>query len=209
MLQAEVVQQHDEWVTPILTAQLADTKTLNEALKEIILAKEAEFSGEPSSRPNAICNTFSQLHHRQGLFDWPFNEIRALKEAIRHLAESYVAICPKDWQAANVSVRGWANIHRQGDWHGHHSHYAGGPEIAVGVYWVTVPAKGLLAEQLSGQLILFDPRGDFCPWRYKKIIEPVPGALLIHPAWLAHEVAPNRSMDLRISISFEVVRQTQ
>ena len=80
-----------------------------------------------------------------------------------------------------------------------------------GVYYV----KG---QPNSGRLSLMDPRpgAQQCmPTRKKGKLprelwretyyDPIPGRLIMFPAWMWHKVEPNKSNDIRISVSFNFI----
>ncbi|HEX9584630.1 MAG TPA: TIGR02466 family protein [Gammaproteobacteria bacterium] len=99
----------------------------------------------------------------------------------------------------------WVNINGEGGFNTRHIH---GNAYFSGVYYVKVPTD-------SGVIRFFDPN----PVRecfhlpYKEIdakncfhhsVKPVEGRILIFPGYVAHDVSINRSIDERISISFNV-----
>ena len=43
-------------------------------------------------------------------------------------------------------------------------------------------------------------------WREVNL-NPIPGRIVIFPAWLWHSVEPNESNDIRISVSFNFIQQ--
>ena len=42
-------------------------------------------------------------------------------------------------------------------------------------------------------------------WR-EAYIDPIPGRIIMFPAWLWHSVEPNESNDIRISVSFNFIQ---
>ena len=99
----------------------------------------------------------------------------------------------------------WANINYPGNSNRAHIHPN---SLLSGVYYVKAAKK-------SGNLVLFDPRqavqmtlpdrieSKIPPPLWREIeYEPTPGRIIIFPSWLWHEVQPNMSKDIRISISF-------
>ena len=103
----------------------------------------------------------------------------------------------------------WANINYQGGYNKPHIHPN---SLFSGVYYV----KG---HSNSGRLICNDPRPGIQTtmptrkpgqppkhlWRDVNI-DPIPGRIIVFPAWLWHAVEPNQSNDLRISVSFNFVQ---
>ena len=104
----------------------------------------------------------------------------------------------------------WANINPPGGSNQPHIH----PNCFYsGVYYIKSNLK-------SGRLKLYDPRPGvqlYLPRRTKTEIpkslwreaslEPVPGRILIFPAWVWHGVEPNESNDIRISVSFNFTQE--
>lgn len=104
----------------------------------------------------------------------------------------------------------WANINYEGGFNMPHVH---ANSLFSGVYYVKCKSN-------SGRLVFDDPRSGIqhtMPIR-KKInlpnhlcrsaeIEPIPGRLVMFPAWLWHHVSPNLSKDIRISISFNFLQK--
>jgi len=103
----------------------------------------------------------------------------------------------------------WANINYPGGYNRPHVH----PNcLFSGVYWV----KG---NKDSGTLAINDPRPGIQTmmpaikpgkppkhlWR-EAHLEPVPGRLIMFPAWLWHCVEPNKTNDIRISVSFNFIQ---
>ena len=103
----------------------------------------------------------------------------------------------------------WANINPPGGMNQPHIHPNA---LFSGVYYVQSNPK-------AGRLKIYDPRpgsqlnmptrksGD--PgrdlWRDANI-EPIPGRIIMFPAWLWHSVEPNQSNSIRISISFNFIQ---
>lgn len=104
----------------------------------------------------------------------------------------------------------WANINYEGGFNMPHVH---ANSLFSGVYYVKCKSN-------SGRLVFDDPRSGIqhtMPIR-KKInlpnhlcrsaeIQPIPGRLVMFPAWLWHHVSPNLSNDIRISISFNFLQK--
>ena len=82
-----------------------------------------------------------------------------------------------------------------------------------GVYWVKAPEK-------SGNLMVYEPRpgaqctmpnrkkGELPPELWREVhYQPKAGTAVMFPAWLWHEVKPNESNDIRISVSFNFLQR--
>ena len=104
----------------------------------------------------------------------------------------------------------WANINYPGNYNRPHLHPNA---LFSGVYWVKAPPQ-------SGNFMVYDPRTGVqvtMPNRKKGALpselwrevhyEPVAGRCLMFPAWLWHEVKPNESNDIRISVSFNFLQR--
>ena len=104
----------------------------------------------------------------------------------------------------------WANINYPGNYNRPHLHPN---SLFSGVYWIKTPVK-------SGNLMLYDPRPgihttmpnrkeDQLPSQLWREIhyEPVAGRCIMFPAWMWHEVKPNESNDIRISVSFNFLQR--
>lgn len=93
----------------------------------------------------------------------------------------------------------WANLNFPNAFNMSHIH---GAEIS-GVFYVKVP------EGDSGRLVLVDPRTrvNMSEKRLRSLnfpIDPKEGTFVLFPSWLEHYVEPNKSDDIRISISFNL-----
>ena len=105
----------------------------------------------------------------------------------------------------------WANINYPGCYNRPHLHPNA---LFSGVYWIK-------AHPNSGNLMLYDPRPGLhvsMPSREKKVsfppelwrevhYQPRAGTIIMFPAWLWHEVLPNKSNEPRISVSFNFLQR--
>ena len=104
----------------------------------------------------------------------------------------------------------WANINYPGNSNRPHLHPN---SLFSGVYWVKAPEK-------SGSLMLYEPRpgvqctmpnrkeGELPPELWREVhYAPRAGTAVMFPAWLWHEVKPNESNDIRISVSFNFLQR--
>ena len=103
----------------------------------------------------------------------------------------------------------WANINPPGGMNQPHLHPN---SLFSGVYYVK-------SNPQAGRLKIYDPRPGAqinMPtrkpgnpgkdlWRDANI-EPIPGRIIMFPAWLWHSVEPNKSNDIRISVSFNFIQ---
>ena len=102
----------------------------------------------------------------------------------------------------------WANINYPGGYNQMHLHPN---SFFSGAYYIK-------ASPNSGRLALMDPRPGVQQnmparkpgklprelWR-ETFYDPVPGRLIMFPAWMWHKVEPNQSNDTRISVSFKFI----
>ena len=104
----------------------------------------------------------------------------------------------------------WANINYPGNFNRPHLHPN---SLFSGVYWVKAPEK-------SGNIMLYEPRpgaqctmpnrkkGKLPPEVWREVhYQPRAGTAIMFPAWLWHEVRPNESNDIRISVSFNFLQR--
>ena len=103
----------------------------------------------------------------------------------------------------------WANINPPDGMNQPHVHPN---SLFSGVYYVKSQPK-------SGRLKIYDPRPGIqysMPirkpgnpgkdlWR-EAYIDPIPGRIIMFPAWLWHSVEPKESNDIRISVSFNFIQ---
>ena len=102
----------------------------------------------------------------------------------------------------------WANINPPGGYNQAHIHPN---SLFSGAYYVKAPPN-------SGRLELMDPRPGVQQsmpprkkvklprelWR-ETYYDAVPGRIIMFPSWLWHKVEPNKSNDIRISVSFNFI----
>ena len=104
----------------------------------------------------------------------------------------------------------WANINYPGCFNRPHIHPN---SLFSGVYFIKTPQK-------SGNLMVYDPRpgvqmtmpnrkeGKLSPELWREVhYEPKAGRCIMFPSWLWHEVKPNQSNDIRISVSFNFLQR--
>ena len=103
----------------------------------------------------------------------------------------------------------WANINYPGGYNRPHIHPN---SLFSGVYYVKTPPN-------CGKIVFNDPRPGIQTnmparkpgqppkhlWR-EAHLEPIPGRIIMFPAWLWHCVEPNKTNDIRISVSFNFIQ---
>ena len=104
----------------------------------------------------------------------------------------------------------WANINYPGNFNRPHFHPN---SLFSGVYFIKTPQK-------SGNFMIYEPRPGvqytmpnrkevkLPPELWREVqYEPVAGRCIMFPSWLWHEVKPNQSNDIRISVSFNFLQR--
>lgn len=106
-----------------------------------------------------------------------------------------------------MSLSAWANVARGGAYNSVHNHT---PALFSGVYYVSVgdPAP---ENRRDGLIEFVDPRpgphGGPLPthaFHRPLVLDPVPGMMLVFPAWLLHFVHPYNGTAPRVSIAFNL-----
>jgi uncharacterized protein (TIGR02466 family) len=104
----------------------------------------------------------------------------------------------------------WANINPPGGYNRTHIHPN---SLWSGVYYVKTPKDcgHLKVEDPRSVSLMTRPRqvpGEQPPRLWREVhFEPVAGRLIMFPAWLNHCVDPNKSNDIRISVSFNFMQK--
>ena len=132
------------------------------------------------------------------------------KQLVQELYKMQEEIYQEEWLDRRPKLGNmWANINYLGGYNRPHVH----PNcLFSGVYYVK-------ANKNSGVFVANDPRPGMQTmmpsrkpgrppkhlWR-EVHLEPIPGRIIMFPAWLWHCVEPNQSNDIRISISFNFIQ---
>ena len=137
------------------------------------------------------------------------------KKEFNPLTKKLFAMQDEIWLKEHLTLKPalgnmWANINYPCGFNRPHLHPN---SLFSGVYWVKTPEN-------SGDLMLYEPRPgaqSTMPTREKGQIsheywrevhyKPVAGRCIMFPAWLWHEVRPNKSNDTRISVSFNFLQR--
>ena len=165
---------------------------------------------------NTIVNWSKQDEgvHKTNVNGWHSKNINDSQKEFEPLVQELFAmqkeIYEEEWlDRKPVLGNIWANLNPPGGYNRPHVH----PNcLWSGVYYVK-------AQENSGKLICSDPRPGthtVMPIRKKGTppqhlwrechLAPIPGRIIMFPAWLWHCVDPNRSNDIRISISFNFIQ---
>jgi uncharacterized protein (TIGR02466 family) len=185
------------FTTPVYKTKIQNSNIINADLIEKILNWKNIDSGLHRSNVN---NSWHSLDHMN--FMPEYRELYNIIKKVMNVISENEQYCDKyDLQCSNM----WANVNQKNSYNKVHIHPGA---LWSGVYFVKTPNN-------CGRLKIFDPRIQ------SHIIEPVfknnnvpknnlneiyytaeEGVLLFFPGWLLHEVEPNLSDDLRISVSF-------
>src|SRR5215469_3972401 len=185
--------------TYIGRVQLPDSEAMNQGLRSLILAEEAEYAsvgrsniGGWHSRADFLRRADPNVTALSSWITW------ALRQMIR-------ATTGREDFVGTASLSAWATICRAGAYHAPHSH----PDSAwSGVYYVDSGSENP-DRPLSGMLEFLDPRagaeavtapGD--PYGEPFRIRPQSGLLVMFPSWLYHWVHPYGGKTPRIAVSF-------
>lgn len=192
------------WATRYAVFEIGLDSVTLARLIDLILAKEAEYDSTlDKKQQTGLFPPFSSLYKKQGFELWPEPEFGLVRDALASASRSYIdEVLGPD--TAILGVDAWANIHRPANWHGPHSHFAGGNETASGVYWIEVPDEPADSDS-NGAFVFTDPRGPYHPGRHRKVIRPKAGFALLFPSWQQHYVTPLSPGSLRVSIGFDVL----
>ena len=138
------------------------------------------------------------------------HQIPVFKPLVNELMNMCKEVFSEEWlDREPVLGNMWANINSPGGYNRPHlhpnSHFSG-------VYYIK-------AQENCGHLVFNEPRSGahtVMPIRKKGRppkhlwrevhIDPIPGRIIMFPAWLWHCVEPNKSNDIRISVSFNFVQ---
>ena len=191
--------------TPILVRQWPESGALNQALRDLVLAKERADTGV--SRSNA-----GGWHSDDSLFKWEHPAIAELQrrafDVTRDITLKTCGQAARDWIATvDLEIEGWANVSRDRAYNRLHKH----PECHwSGVYYVSL-GNGTPDVRDNGSIEFVDPRmavesgplpGQ--PFGGQFRIAPEPGMMVMFPHWLLHWVHPFQGSGERISLAFNV-----
>ena len=192
--------------TPLGRLWVPDAEAMNQSLRSLILAQEAKY--QSLGRSN-----IGGWHSQTDLLDLPDPAVAALSTWIDWAVNKMIeATAGRGGFKGKLRTSAWASICRAGAYHAPHSH----PDSAwSGVYYVD--AGSLNKDRpLSGMLEFLDPRagveavtapGD--PYGEPLRVRPEAGLLVLFPSWLYHWVHPYTGQEPRISVSFNVSRESR
>ncbi|MFT4974854.1 MAG: hypothetical protein ACI8S6_000737 [Myxococcota bacterium] len=191
--------------TPLLTAQVEGTASLNGALAALL-------SEEASSVPSRLHSNAGGWHSAQDLTRRtaaPFRSLTAmlthhLQQGLHALVEEHEQKMP---DRLAVSAQAWAMVMQSGD----HSlaHHHGESHMSC-VYYVDPGDPPPPDDPDAGALVFLDPRGAISGGPLSlypplHTLRPAPGLLAMFPGYLLHFVRPYRGQRPRISVAANFV----
>ncbi|MDE8652570.1 TIGR02466 family protein [Novosphingobium album (ex Liu et al. 2023)] len=154
-------------------------------------------------------SNFGGWHSNATLFARPEPALRQVCEMIRAaMAQSIRRYWPEfDAARDEVIYEGWVNVNGPGAMNAPHAH----PNAHLsGCYYVSVPESDI---PRSGAIEFYHPAGALAQTtlfgkrmlQMNRSVTPVPGLMLIFPAYLNHMVYPNKSSEERVTIAFNAI----
>ena len=186
--------------TPVYIKEIPNAVELNHYLEKQILKWNKEDPKGVSKTNAGGWHSTTDMNKKQE-YDPLSKELFNMQDEI--FQKEYLTMKP-------VLGNMWANINPPGGFNRPHLHPN---SLFSGVYWIKAPKK-------SGNLMLYEPRpGVQCTMPNRKEgklpsqlwrevhYEPKAGTCIMFPSWLWHEVKPNNSNDIRISVSFNFLQR--
>jgi len=193
-----MAELHQYFATPVVTDQLDDAASLNEALAASILAQRDADAGLKLSNRGG-------WHSRRDFPTWAGEAGQRLMKHALQLANAFVV--PRKGAQVEWAVDAWANASERGN--------LNAPHVHSGTYW-SVVYYVQVGDGEGGELILHDPRmpglrmhaphlrfKDNGPEGRIKI-QPRAGEMILFPAWLWHSVEPWDGEGTRISVAMNI-----
>lgn len=202
------------FAVPFAFAKLENSAELNERLRRLFIAREAE--GMKHANPRPLTQRNQQVFESNfNLFRWPEPEVQALKEfCFKHLVKF---ICDLNGYDDAMRKRlllyndAWFHITRRGGFFALHNH----PMASwSGVYCVS-PGKHDEDKRESGSLSFMNPNiagamyldaantklsGAFA--YHVRHLNLEAGQLVLFPSWVMHDVKPFQGAGERITVAF-------
>lgn len=193
--------------TPVLLTHLEDAALINDALLAYFLPRAQEEHGRRHSN-------LGGWQSEADFHTLPLPAAQALLRAVTDVVNSATALqTPNGLAEAALEwrVNSWVNVNPPGASNALHGH--------PGAYWSAVyyVDDGGAGPDDGGQLFFQDPRGVLPAMHdpllrfriegcltagYIESIRPVPGMLVVFPAWLLHAVDPFQGTRPRVSVAF-------
>jgi uncharacterized protein (TIGR02466 family) len=188
------------WPTLLVRRRLPGFEQPNEGLAAHILEQEARE------------RDYTARYQEQNFFSIDKPPVRWLEGQIHQTIRAFLQQVGVERMPA-WSLFAWYNVNRYGDHHAPHTH----PKCYLsGTYYVRVPPAPANVDDPRARhacISFFDPRaganmitaGTEPDARASHTVLPAAGTLLMWPSPMQHQVHPNLSEELRISISFNVI----
>lgn len=192
------------FATPVCNSHWPDLADEAQALREVVLRQASCERGLSRSNVGGWHSKLDFLAR-----DEPC--VRLLRQRITALLtelNSNVLLAEFQADCSHFVLESWANVLRVGDYNVPHNH----PNAFwSGVYFVNGNPK-VDGREMSGKLELCDPRpGASLNYSAKTalygrlLINPLPGQVVVFPAWLMHQVHPFFGEGERISVAFNAM----
>ena len=185
--------------TPVYIQEISNAVKLNQYLEQKILHWSQQDKGVSKTNAGGWHSTTDM--NRKEEYNVLIKELFAMQYEI--FKKEFLTQKP-------VLGNMWANINYPGNANRPHLHPN---SLFSGVYWIKAPEK-------SGNLMLYEPRpGVHTTMPNRKEVklpselwreihyQPKAGTAIMFPSWLWHEVKPNESNDIRISVSFNFLQR--
>ena len=183
--------------TIIYVKDLPNPEKLNSYLEKHIIQWSNQDKGVGKTNVNGWHSQTDMNHKKE--YEPLIKELFTMQNEI--IQEEYLDIKPR---LGNM----WANINPPGGYNNMHLHPN---SLFSGAYYIKALPN-------SGKLQLMDPRPGVQQnmptrksgkiprelWR-EAFYDPVPGRIIMFPAWMWHKVDTNKSNDIRISVSFNFI----
>ena len=139
------------------------------------------------------------------------HEIPVFKHLVNELFIMQEQVFAEEWLENGATIGNmWANINPPGGYNMPHvhpnSHFSG-------VYYIKAPKDSgniVFNEPKTGAHMIMPRRKEGKPpsHLWKEVhVDPLEGRIIIFPSWLWHSVQPNKSNDIRISVSFNFLQR--
>ena len=196
------------FATPMAELDLPESAGVNEALRQVILAREEK---NPSTQHSNLGGWQSSWD----LENWGGDAARRLLRSARSLARRLT----RDRAGKPVEIEwlanAWANVNRTGNGNEFHTHPgafwsatyyvddggASGDRTLGGEFEIQDP-RGVAPAMLAPDLTFSFPGGQSVG--ASELIAPRAGLLLMFPSWLSHAVRPYRGGGTRISVAINL-----
>lgn len=190
--------------TPIATHLWPGSEALNRDLAELILAEEGASPSAGRSNVGGWRSGNDFALRREPALERMMGRVRALTGAMTGMMRTPGPL--------RVSVEGWANVLRRGQYNSVHQHPNATWSVVYYVTGAQPPAPDEGDPAFSGKIEFVDPRpGASASYTVESamqrrvMLDPAPGAMLAFPAWLPHLVHPYFGEAPRISLAYNVL----